>query len=157
MAKRELLFDRGIGDRELDALLLIVLIGDGGLGIELDAARVAHGPENARGGEDDPQDGAEPKLGISLDADNALGDQHVERINSGCAVTKVGAEEADDERGHGVIPDAQHDGDEDRVERQRLLGHAERGAADREQDHGDGDDQDVLVLQLLDHAAHAGV
>ena len=157
MTDGELLLDGSIGDRELDALLLIVLIRYRGLGIELNAARVAHGPGNAHGGKDNPQNGAEPQLGIALDADDALRDQNVEGVDGGCAVAEVGTEEADDERGHGIIAYAQHDGDEDRVKRQGLLGHAERRTADREQDHGDGDDQDVLVLQLLDNAAHAGV
>ena len=157
MTEGELLLNGSIGDGELDALLLIVLIRYRGLGIELNAARVAHGPGNAHSGKDDPQNGAEPQLGIALDADDALSDQDVEGVDGGCAVTEIGAEEADDERGHGIIAYAQHDGDEDRVKRQRLLGHAERRAADREQDHSDGNDQDILVLQLLDHATHTGV
>lgn len=69
------LLNGSIGDGELDALLLIVLIRYRGLGIELNAARVAHGPGNAHSGKDDPQNGAEPQLihrvNLCLDVDES--------------------------------------------------------------------------------------
>ncbi|MCG4849524.1 hypothetical protein L0P44_12755, partial [Streptococcus gordonii] len=88
---------------------------------------------------------------------DALRDQNVERVNRRGAVAQVGTEEADDECRHGVISDAHHDGDEDGIERQGFLRHAKRGAANGQQRHRDGNNQNIFVFELLDYSAHASV
>ena len=157
LAGGELLLDGSVGHRELNALELVVLIRNGRLGVFLYAHGIAHSPCDTDGGEDNPRNGAQPQLRIALDTNDALGDQNVKRINGRGAVSQVRTEEADDKCRHRVIADAHHDGNEDGVERQGFLRHTKRSAANGQQGHRDGNDEDVLILELFNHAAHAGI
>ena len=94
---------------------------------------------------------------IALDADNALCDQDVKRVDGRSTISQVRTKEADDKRRHRVIPDTHHDGNEDGIERQGFLRHTKRSAANGQQRHRDGNDEDVLVLELFNHTAHAGI
>ena len=59
--------------------------------------------------------------------------------------------------GQRVVPGGDHHGDDQHVERQALLGHAEGGPAEGEHDHEDRDHPALPAVQARDQQGDAGL
>ena len=137
--------------------MLVVFVGERQLGILANLARIENNPADGKPHDHHEHDSAQPKLRIARDADNALSDEHAEGVYRRGDVACLRADEHDHERRERIEAHGDHDGQEYGEERQGLLGHAEGGAAEGEQEHGDGDNQNVLALEPPHYPAHAGV
>ena len=141
--------------------VLELLHGENGRAlVGLDLLGIAHHEEDGNRGRDDPEDRAEADDDGLVDL-NAHTAQRVhrgtdgERIHRGAKAAAASAQK--DRRGahERIEAGSHHGGGKQRVERNGLLAHTIGGTTEREDDHENGDDGELVALELLNEHSDA--
>mmetsp|Transcript_44674 Transcript_44674/g.105064 ORF Transcript_44674/g.105064 Transcript_44674/m.105064 type:complete len:518 (-) Transcript_44674:276-1829(-) len=118
---------------ERAAALLVHRIAGAERRVAPDARGPPHQEGDGQAGRDGPADGAVADTGEQRHAGDALGHADVEGVQEGGRKTHLRANERNRHAGQRIQPQRQCQRDEDQHEGNRFLGHAEAGAAEREQ------------------------
>ena len=141
-------FARGVGGRgEVAVVGLLHVVDEGGRRIAADPLRVAEDEPDADNQADDEDDDAQPEPVGEGDVGEAGCDARGERIDSRAEHADAAPEQDDERASEGVVSGGDHDGDDEDVEGEALLGHPERGAPDGEHGHQDRDHQALMAPQ----------
>ena len=133
---------------------------DGGTLIGLDLLGVLHDEEDGDEGGHDPQHGAQANDDglVDLDANAAQGvdgSADGERVDGGTQATAAGTQKYGGGADQRVEAGGHHGGGEQSVEGHGLLAHTIGGTAEGEDEHQDGDDHELVALELLDQDGDA--
>ena len=94
---------------------------------------------------------------LDRDAGELRGDAGRERVDRRTEDADATAEQEDGRRDKGVVAGNDHDRDDQRIERQALLGHPVGRATDREDDHQDRDHQPFTAREPTDDPRDPGL
>ena len=142
---------------ELGLVLGLLGVDQRAARIGLHAIGVAQHEDDADGRPDDEDDQPPDDALLDRDAGEARGDAGRERVDGRAEDADAAAEQEDGRRDKSVVAGRDHDRDDQRVERQALLGHPERRAAEREDDHQDRDHQPFAARQPTDDPRDPGL
>ena len=145
------------GALELGLVLGLLGVDQRAARIGLHAIGVAHDEDDADGRPDDEDDQPPDDALFDRDAGEARGDAGRERVDRRAEDADAAAEQEDGRRDESVVAGRDHDRDDQRVERQALLGHPERRATEREDDHQDRDHQPFTARQPTDDPRDPGL
>ena len=143
-------------------LLLLLQRQERGAFVGLDLLGVAHDEEDGDGLGDDEQHEPEADDDALVDGDAHVGEGgggHAdgERVHRGADAARARAQQHHERAGERVEARGVHGGGQQDVERHRLLHHAVGGAADAEQQHEDGDEDELAALEGAYERGDAGV
>ncbi len=153
----------GVGHAPLvHHILLLLQRQEGGALVGLHLLGVAHHEDDGDDRRREPENSAERDDDALVDGNADTGERidghaHGERVHSRAQNAAAGAQKDDRRAGQAVEAGGHHGGGEQQVEGHRFLAHAVGGAADGEDEHQNGDEHELVALELVHQRGDAGI